>query len=184
MGGNFLWGTPDIADFVWDQNTGTYAYRNPNGNWSGTLTDVTYGHAYWVFIQNQHPSVLAVTAGEVDMSTLNLGTMALGFNPVGLREPGEIDLSDMNLLPSGFTGGNPGTSDRVWDQNTLSYSYYNSATQAWMGELTEGIEPGHALWIEVRNTSFNWTYTPAGGLQAPNNIPRSPAKPNRNSANN
>jgi hypothetical protein len=184
MGGNFVWGTPDIADWVWDLNAGTFAYMDPQGNWVGTLTDVTPGHAYSVLVQSINPPVLAVTAGEVDMTALNLGTMALGFNPVGLREPGEIDLTDMNLLPSGFTGGNPATSDRVWDQNTLSYSFYNSTTNAWMGALSEGVEPGHALWIEVRNTPFSWTYTPLGGGQVQNAITPAPAKPNRSTANN
>jgi len=167
MNGNFTGGSALTGDRIWDQNTLTYAYKNTAGNWTGTLSAVTPGHAYWVRVYPNHVDVTAVTAGEVDTSPLYLGIMqSNAYNKVGLREAGQVAVSALGLVAAGFTGGTALTSDRIWDQNTLTYAYVNAAGTTWSGSLaTTGIAPGHALWIYVRPThaSFPWTYTPAGG---------------------
>lgn len=175
--GNFNGGNPATGDRIWDQNTLSYIYRTSTGTWSTAWINIVPGHAYWSNIKGVN-DVLAITAGEVDMSPLDLGTMSSGnFNPVGLREAGVVMPADMNLVP-GFTGGNPATSDRLWDQNTLSYAYYNSTSSAWVG-LATGIEPGHALWVQVKSNhpSFNWIYTPTGNSPVVDVLTPVPSKP-------
>lgn len=173
IGGNWFSGNPATGDRIWCQNNFYYATLI-NNNWTGSLTQVTPGYAYWAFVRTGNPLVTAVTAGEVDMTPLNVGTMAVGFyTPVGLREPGTVMLPDANLLNSGFTGGTPANADRIWDQNTFYYAFYNTITSSWSGSLVAtGLIGGHALWIYVNptHTSFEWTYIPQG---APNPGPES-----------
>ncbi len=164
MNGGFTGGNPATGDRIWNQNTLSYCYRNTAGSWVGSWTTIVPGDAYWVRVYPNHVDVTAVTAGEVDTTPLDLGTMASGvYNPVGLREAGTVSVANLGLIAAGFTGGNPATSDRVWDQNTLSYAYFNSTSQAWVG-LASGITAGHAIWVQVKSNhaSFNWTYTPTG----------------------
>ena len=164
--GAFTGGLPSIADVMWDQNLGSSVVRLPNNTWGGSWSSVTAGHAYWVNRNaNATIAITVTTAGEVDMSPLDLGTMQIGYNPVGLREPGDLTIQELgaSLLDANFTGGSPSASDQVWNQNTGTSAFYNTLipTHQWMGSLTT-IEPGGALWIEVRNTPFDWTYTPSG----------------------
>lgn len=163
MIGDFFGGNPATGDRIYDQNTLTFVYYTLGGTWSTTWDTIIPGHAYWTNIRGAE-NVMALTAGEVDMSPLELGTMQVGiFTPVGLREPGVVEPGDLGLIEAGFTGGNPATSDRLWDQNQLSFAYYNSLTSAWIGLQGDyAIQPGSALWILVNNTSFEWTYTPLG----------------------
>lgn len=160
--GNFTPGDPTTADIIYDQNTMTSIYFTVDG-WTGEWTEIVPGHAYWAKINNTE--VMAVTAGEVDLTEVNLGTMEIGWNPVGLREPGAVVLENSGLIESGFTGGaNPAESDRVYDQNALSYAWYNTETSSWVG-LSDGLQPTHALWIWVHpnHAGFQWIYMPAGG---------------------
>ena len=163
LGGNWFAGSPATGDRIWDQNSLSYVF-NMMGNWTGAWTDITPGHAYWAYVIPGNPIVTGVTAGEVDMNPLVIGTMASGaYTPVGLREPGTVLLANSNLIESGFTGGTPATSDRIWDQNLLAYSFYMSMTSSWTGAVT-ALEGGHALWVQVMpdNPSFEWTYIPLG----------------------
>lgn len=169
MVGNFWQGVGNSADQIWDQNNGLFAFKNASGAWIGQLTTITPGHAYWARIQAGHPQVTAITAGEVDMTTINLGTMANDptvdkWTPVGVREPGVVTMANSCLLSSGFTGGFPSTnSDQLWDQNTGNYAWYNTNTNAWVPS-TFTITPGHAYWVKVKvgHNSFPWNYTPSG----------------------
>ncbi|NQS97475.1 MAG: hypothetical protein HQ591_03390 [candidate division Zixibacteria bacterium] len=167
LGGNWFEGTLGTGDRIWDQNLMGYVF-NFNGNWVGAFTDITPGRAYWAYVIPGNPTVTGVTAGEVDMNPLNMGTMESGlYNPVGLREPGAVMLGNSNLLESGFTGGSLGSSDRIWDQNLMGYSFYLIPPGTWVGGLvTPGLEGGHALWVQVLpgNPSFEWTYIPLGNV--------------------
>jgi hypothetical protein len=165
--GNFTPGDPLTADRIYDQNTALSIYYTLTG-WTGDFTQIVPGHAYWAKINNS--DVLAITAGEVDLTSINLGMMSPGWNAVGLREPGVILLTDADLISSGFTGAaNPVLSDRVYDQNLLSFGWYNTATSSWVG-LEEGLEPGHGVWIWVHpdHSGFEWIYTPSGTALVPN----------------
>ena len=165
LGGNWFQGTPSTGDRIWDQNDLEYVF-NMGGNWTGAFTDITPGHAYWAYVISGNPTVTGVTAGEVDMNPLVIGTMASGaYTPVGLREPGTVLLANSNLIESGFTGGDPGSSDRIWDQNNLEFSFYMSPPGNWVGAVT-ALEGGHALWVQVMpsNPSFDWTYIPLGNV--------------------
>ncbi len=159
--------TPGLAfnaDKLWDINTGWTAYLNQVGNvWTGTLADsgFTLGNAY--YIQNKHDSTDVYLAGEVDQSSVNYGLMALGFNPVGVREAGTPHLDDCDLLSSGFTGGLAFNSDKIWDLNNGQTSYYNTNTSSWVGFTN--LTPGHAYNIQVKNTAFTWIYDPPKGTK-------------------
>jgi len=167
INGNFTGGTLFTGDRIINQNSGAYAYKNTSGTWSGSLANITPGNAYWARVLSGHPAVTVVTAGEVDLTPLAMGTMQTNsYNKVGLREAGTVQPSTLGLFQAGFTGGTLFTSDRVIDQNSGGYAYCNAAGTTWSGSLqTSGIAPGHALWIYIRagHPSFPWTYTPAGG---------------------
>ena len=154
------------GDEIYDQNTMTYITYD-GSDWSGAWDEIVPGHAYWAKI-NGSADVTAITAGEVDVTAQDLGTMEVGWNIIGLREPGVVSLDESGLIQSGFTGGvNPAESDRIYDQNTLSYAWYNTATSNWVG-LEDGLQPTHALWIWVHpdHSSFQWIYGPMGNADA------------------
>ena len=151
-----------LGDEIYDQNTMTFITYSGT-SWSGGWNEIVPGHAYWAKINGG--DVSAVTAGEVDLTEINLGTMQVGWNPVGLRDPGVVILDESGLIESGFTGGeNPTESDRIYDQNTLSYAWYNTSTSSWVG-LEDGLLPTHALWLWIHpdHTGFDWNYTPSTG---------------------
>ncbi len=165
--GTFTAGNQTTADRVYDQNTGATAYFSElSGQWEGNLTQIVPGRAYWLRVNAESPAARAVSAGEVDLTQITIGTMAAGmFTPAGLRDPGAVPLNASRLVESGFTGGDYFSSDRVFDQNTLSFSYYDAAVSAWRGAL-QGLQPAHALWIMVQagHNGFEWVYTPPAGL--------------------
>ena len=148
------------ADKLWDINEGWTAYLNQvTGLWTGTLADsaFTLGHAY--YIENKQASSQEVyLAGTVDQSVADYGLMDMGFNPVGVREAGNVLLDDIDLLSSGFTGGMAFNSDKIWDLNNGTTSYYNTMSSSWVGFDTLTI--GHAYYIQVKNTPFTWVYDP------------------------
>ena len=165
---DILKGDFTAGDEIYDQNTGgsvTYS----GTEWSGAWTDIVPGHAYWAKINND--DVSAVTAGEVDLTEISLGNMVVGWNPVGLRDPGIVSLDQAGLIASGFTGGeNPAESDRIYVQNSLSYAWYNTGTSSWVG-LEDGLQPTNALWIWIHpnHSGFEWNYTPSTGQDSDNN---------------
>ena len=146
------------ADKLWDINEGWTAYLAMSGLWTGTLADSMFrlGHAY--YIQNKHADQEVYLAGTVDQSVADYGLMDMGFNPVGVREAGNVLLDDIDLLSSGFTGGMAFNSDKIWDLNNGTTSYYNTISSSWVGFDTLTI--GHAYYIQVKNTPFTWVYDP------------------------
>lgn len=167
--GNFTGGLVFNADWIYDQNSGSYAYKTTTGSWSGSLVNITPGHAYWARIQGANPAVMAISAGEVDMTAVNLGTMAANaWTPVGVRDPGTVSLANSSLISSGFTGGAAVfLSDWIYDQNDGTYAWYSTTLNAWQGSLTQ-LVPGHAYWVKVASghNAFTWNYTPSGQMIA------------------
>jgi hypothetical protein len=163
--GDFTPGDYLTGDRIIDQNTGAIDYLDITSNqWVGGFSQIVPGHAYWAYVQHNHPAVSAVTAGEVDMTEVNLGTMNSGqFTPVGVRDPGVVLLANACLLSSGFTGEDYFTSDRIIDQNTGAFAIYSLASSNWVGAMTS-LQPNHAYWIYVpaNHNPFEWVYTAAG----------------------
>ena len=158
IGGQLSGGTPANADRIIDANTGQYAFYNAGTSlWAGTLVNFDLTNAYYVKVFNTTNSFYLT--GSVERETMDFGTLAVGYNVIGLKEAGSVALNDLDLISSGFTGGNPATSDRIIDANTGQYAFYNSGTSMWAGTLTQ-TTIGHSYYILVKNTPFNWTYDP------------------------
>jgi hypothetical protein len=159
IGTQLTGGTPANADRIYDANLGSYAFLSAAGVWTGSLVNFTLTHANYAKIYNTANSFYL--AGTVEDEIMNFGTMAVGYNVVGLKVAGAVPMSDLDLISSGFTGGTPATSDRIYDANTGQYAFYNSGTSTWAGTLTQ-TTIGHSYYILVKNTAFSWTYDPTG----------------------
>jgi len=161
--GNFTGGLIFQADWIYDQNDGVYAYKTVGGTWTGALDTVFVGHAFWAKTGDNDP-VIAITAGEVDMSTISLGTMAAeAWTPVGIRDPGVIPLENSGLFESGFTGNALiFFSDWIYNQNDGEYAWYHP-TNGWQGAF-DSLIPGDAYWVKTYtgHAAFEWMYTPMG----------------------
>ena len=158
IGGQLSGGTPANADRIIDANTGQYAFYNAGTSlWAGTLVNFDFTNAYYVKIYDTVNSFYV--AGTVDPEVMDFGTLAVGYNVIGLKEAGSVILNDLDLVSSGFTGGNPATSDRIIDANTGQYAFYNSGTSTWAGTLTQ-TTIGHSYYILIKNAPFNWIYDP------------------------
>lgn len=156
-GGNFLTG-----DRVIEIGSGLYAYLNDGtGLWTGGLTDFTDNKAYQFKIHSSHDSSDVYLAGKVVQETQTVGTCGVGYTFLSIREAGEVSVSELDLLTSGFTGGNFLNSDRLIEVDTGSYAYYNTGTSSWAGSLTN-IYPGKVYQIKVQSghAGFDWIYDP------------------------
>lgn len=164
-GGNLLTG-----DRCAEQGgAGEYAYRTTTAAlWAGALENsggMLPGKAFW--LQNKQAfDQDMVLAGEVDTSGFGPIAISPNFqNAISWRDARVVDRSDLNLLTSGFTGGNLLTSDRLAQQGGMGYyCYYNTSTSAWAGTL-QGSEPGLAYWIQEKNgNSWNYNYVSGGAM--------------------
>ncbi len=155
-GGNILTG-----DRIIEIPLGTYAYYNGT-NWTGALTSFTDNYAYQFKVHSTHTDQDVYLAGNVEQEVqLMPNTCVVGYSYHGIREAGEVDVSALDLLDSGFTGGNILTSDRLIDVSAGDYAYYNTGTSLWAGSLTT-TDPAEAYQVKVYSThsSFPWTYDP------------------------
>ena len=143
------------ADKVWDITSAETSYKTLAGTFSG-FQAFNYTHAY--YMENKHSAFDLYLTGKVESEILDFGEMAMGFNPVGIKEAGEVSLNDIDILSAGFTGGMAFNSDKIWDMTAAQTSYYNTTTSAWVGFTT--LTPGHAYYVEVKNTPFTWVYDP------------------------
>ncbi len=164
IGAQFTGGAaPFLSDQIIDINTGNYGWYNTGASaWAG-MTSYTANHPNYAYVLVGHPNVDMYLAGQVDQSTINFGTMAVGYNPIGIREAGDVIISDLDLVSSGFTGGAaPFLSDQLIDINTGNYAWYSTGTSTWQGMAN--ITIGHAYYIYVLSghTPFDWTYNPTG----------------------
>jgi hypothetical protein len=148
---------PFLSDQIHPVEGGTYGWYN-NTNWQA-LTNFTDGHAYYVYILAGHSANPIYLAGNVEQTSVDFGTMAVGFNPVGIREAGVVSLDNIDLLSSGFTGGAaPFLSDQIHPVEGGTYAWHNGT--AWQGFTT--IEPGKAynIYVLSGHTPFAWIYDP------------------------
>ena len=156
-------GLPATADVVRSQTTWDIAFRNLAGVWFGPLETsggMTPGHAFWIYNNQVATNQEMVLAGEVDVTTPYPSPITIDpntFTPLSFRMPQLQPVSCINLLTCGFRGGLPFTSDRLIDQNSGAWTWFNTPSSTWVGSLTHVI-PGHAYWIEERN-GFTWSYT-------------------------
>ena len=155
---------PPQSDQIIDINTGAYGtYNSVASAWVG-MTSFTANHAQYAYVLSGHPNVDMYLAGQVDQSSIDFGTMDVGYNVVGIREAGVVNVSDLDLVSSGFTGSPiPPQSDQLIDMNTGAFATYNPGTLTWVGALTT-VTPGHTYYVFVRSghTPFDWTYDPTG----------------------
>ena len=160
-GGAFGFQSDQLKDMI-TGNSGWY--NTTTSSWTGSLTSFAANHANYAYVLAGHPDVDMYLAGQVDQSSIIFGTMGVGYNPVGIREAGEISVSDLDLVSSGFTGGPFGfQSDQIKDMITGNSAWYNTGTSTWSGSLTN-ITPGHTYYIYVLSghDPFDWTYNPTG----------------------
>ena len=148
-------GMPFNADKVWNITDNSTSYKATTGAFVG-FQDFTNGHAY--LMQNKHTAFDMYIAGKVEQEVVDYGTMGMGFNAVGFKDAGMTSLNDLDLLASGFTGGMPFNSDKIWDLTNNSTAYYSTISSSWVGFTT--ITPGHAYLIQVKNSAFTWVYDP------------------------
>ncbi|MCD4828034.1 MAG: hypothetical protein K8R90_01210 [Candidatus Cloacimonetes bacterium] len=148
-------GLPFQSDKVWDMTNGDIATENLDGSFSG-MQDFTLGHAY--YMENKHAAFDLYFAGKSIDVLIDFGTMGMGFTAVGVKAAGEVPLDDLDLISAGFTGGLPFQSDKIWDMNDGSITTLSGAG-VWAG--FDHIIPGHAYYIEVKNSPFAWVYDPA-----------------------
>ena len=148
---------PFLSDQIYPIGGGAYGWYN-NINWQ-VLTNFSDGNAYYAYILAGHSANTIYLAGNVEQTPVDFGTMAVGWNPVGIREAGVISLDDIDLLSSGFTGGTaPFLSDQIYPVGGGAYAWHNGTS--WQGFTT--IDPGKAYYIYVLSghTPFAWIYDP------------------------
>ena len=156
-GGNLATG-----DRIIEIGTGIYAYLNSGTNlWTGVLSDFTDNMAYYFKVHTFHDTADVYLAGKVVQETQTVGTCGIGYTFVSIREAGEIAVSALDLIISGFLGGNLASSDRLIEADTGYYAYYNTGTSSWAGSLTN-IYPGKVYLIKVHtaHSGFTWLYDP------------------------
>ncbi len=159
IGDQVTGGTPTTSDRIIDVNTGQFAFYNSGtSTWAGTLSNMDASHAFYIQVKNT--ALDLYLAGTVEDVTVDYGTLAVGYNAVGIQSASELLVSELNLVESGFTGGTPTTSDRIIDVNTGQFAFYNSGTGTFAGTLAN-ITPGHVYYVQVKNTAFNWIFNPA-----------------------
>ncbi|MCK4653060.1 MAG: hypothetical protein KAU01_01285 [Candidatus Cloacimonetes bacterium] len=148
---------PFLSDQIHPVEGGAYGWYD-NTNWQ-TLTNFTDGHAYYAYILTGHSANPIYLAGNVEQTPVDFGTMAVGFNPVGIREAGVVSLDNIDILSSGFTGGAaPFLSDQIHPVEGGAYAWHNGT--AWQGFTT--ISPGKAynIYVLSGHTPFTWIYDP------------------------
>ena len=155
-------GNAFTGDKIIEVNSGNSAYLSSSTHtWSGTLTNFTDNYAYQFNVKSGHTANDVYLAGNVEQEVQVMPALAIGYTKVGIREAGEVDVSALDLIDSGFTGGNSFTSDRLIDENAGAYAYYNTSTSSWGGALST-ITPGNVYSVKIQSshTVFTWTYDP------------------------
>ena len=120
IGDQLTGGNMFTADRIVEKVTGTYAYFDGT-NWQGALA--TQGFAdnqpYYFQVKTGHGSQDVYLAGNVEQEIQVMpNNCAVGYSYHGIKEAGEVDVSALDLIDSGFTGGNMFTSDRFLDAET------------------------------------------------------------------
>jgi len=158
-GGNFIFQSDQIID-IFDGASSWYS--NPALSWDPNMTLDTE-HSFYAKVLSGHGTQDVYLAGRVEPEIIVYSTMMNpGYNPVGIKEAGVVGVEDLDLVESGFTGGNfIFQSDQLIDINTGFVAWYKSSDSTWQSSLTQ-VEPGAGYFIKVLtgHSAFTWTYDP------------------------
>jgi len=132
------------------------------------LTSVDETKGYYLYIKPGHPAKTVSVVGTVIETDVNMATMGVGYNMVGMPFPATRLLANTGLVASGFTGGtNVLQSDRViyYDnvQGTNLTAWYSTSSSSWQSAngLTS-FEPGRGYYIYRKSgrtpETFSWTF--------------------------
>jgi hypothetical protein len=143
-------------DTVSDMATGENSFYITGAGWLGSIVEMAYGHAYWIYRDMSNSALDYYLLGEVNPQPVTIhvsGDDEGNWSPFSLNEARQIDI---NTLP--VTG--VVDIDTIVDISTGENSFYITGV-GWLGSLFY-IDPTHAYWYNsLSPTSFNWTYTPA-----------------------
>ena len=150
-------------DTVSDMATGENVFYIDGVGWLGSIVDMVYGHAYWIYRDMANPALNYFLLGKVNPQIVSIhvsGDDEGNWAPFSLNE---ARLIDVNTLP--ITG--VVDIDTIVDITTGENSFYIDGV-GWLGSLLY-IEPTHAYWYNsLAALSYDWTYTPgARGASAP-----------------
>jgi len=144
------------SDQLIDMTTGDNALYIDGVGWIGSIMELTYGHAYWVYRETTNPDLDYYLMGTVDPQSSVIqvkGNDEGGWSGFGLNEAVPINI---NSLP--ITG--VVDSDMIIDVTTGDNVLYIDGV-GWIGSV-EDLTPSHAYWYNsMAATGFEWTYTPA-----------------------
>lgn len=151
------------ADRILRQDNGQFAFRNSAAAcaWANALETncgAVPGRAYWYQNKTGADRPLVV-AGEVNNSG-NYATITmteLAYTAYAWRDSRDLNVDDLNLVASGFTGGALLASDRLIEQAGGTF-VTRTALGAW-SPATYTVNPGKAYWILNRDhANNNWDY--------------------------
>lgn len=142
-------------DTVSDMATGENVFYITGVGWLGSITDMAYGHTYWIYRDMANSALDYYILGTVNPQPVTIhvsGDDEGNWAPFSLNEARQIDI---NTLP--VTG--VVDIDTIVDITTGENSFYITGL-GWLGSLLY-IDPTHAYWYNsLSPTSYNWTYTP------------------------
>jgi hypothetical protein len=153
-------GTSSEADRLLNVNTGTYAYRNTSGEWSGSLTRMQNGHAFYLI--NRHEARTIMLEGFPADSFTYISPMPNGtFRLAAPRMLTDHPIDSVGFVYSGFhssenmrEGG-----DIVIDMVTRQITRLDN-TDGWIGTMTH-LRVGQPIIVQVNHPlTFDWTYFP------------------------
>jgi len=143
-------------DQLIDINTGDNALYLVGVGWVGSIVEMTYGHAYWLYRDMANAGMNYYVLGTVDPQPLTLhvsGDDEGNWAAFALQEARQIDVN--TLVITGVLD-----LDTIVDISTGDNALYLDGV-GWVGSLMY-IDPTHAYWYNsLSPTSYNWTYTPA-----------------------
>jgi hypothetical protein len=129
---------------------GSAWYNSATNQWVGDfVVDVT--KAYYAIIRNDHPAVDLYVCGVYDNTTIVTydDILANVYTPVGFREAGSVNASELGLMDAGFTGGpNPVLSDQIQQIGGGGSAWFNTGTGLWVGDFE--LTPGAAYYLVIR----------------------------------
>ena len=169
-----VWKWDPISDsyrFFWYQDSGGFF---PGDGWKegGSPSNETLEADEGFWIQSRQSVGQTVCfVGQVSKETNRSIPVVDGMQLFGHAYPKSVDINDSDLINDGFTGGfGEITSDRlwVWDTGADSYHFYwyqdsggffpGDGWKEGGSSVNFNLEPGTAYWLQIRNSSFPWTF--------------------------
>jgi hypothetical protein len=145
-------------DYMEDLASGDNAYYF-DPEWSGSLTDMNYGAAYWLVRDAANPATTFYLLGTVDPQSIDFTIAGNGaWTPFALNECKDVPL---NGPVAGFLFPDASDGDYIEDLMTGDNAYC-WLPDGWDGSLT-AIQPTHVYWYvsAAGSGEMLWTYDPA-----------------------